>query len=181
MDGRQRRKLVLELTSLTAVIASSVGFSGAFVAHWGAGASGRLAATTAVVVLLLWTAVRLRRPPVPKPWSVEDLCPDAGGVDEPVEESRRARVTGWLIALVVVGGFFVLAIAVRFFVPLWVVLGFAILDSSSALGDVMIAAMCTVAVGLGVEWGIVEPLSRRWDVDVDGVIGIPADLGPAQA
>ena len=177
---RTRRTVALEVLSLTVPLATAVGSSSAFLA----GASTTFAIVIAVTVLVTtavgWVGYRYLNPPsiAAETEDEPDVRHDAGLGDGDAD-SRWDRFTGTLVAAGVVVAVAVVAMATRFVLALLIVAGFALANSSSSFGGVVLAAACTIGAGLVAELGVVAPLGRRWDLEVDEAPGLSLLAGHA--
>jgi hypothetical protein len=177
---RTRRKVALEVLSLTVPLATAVGSSSAFLAD----ASTTFAILIALTVLLTtavgWVGYRYQHPPSTTAETTYELdVRNDAGLGEGDADSRWDRFTGTLLAAGVIVAIAVVAITTRFVLALLIVAGFALANSSSSLGSFVMAAAYTIAAGLVAELGVVAPLGRRWDLDVDEAPGLSLLAGDA--
>ncbi|MFB9313058.1 hypothetical protein [Nocardioides plantarum] len=180
-ESRQvRRKLVLELVSLAVPLAAAVGFSCVLVAHTSTRLGLFATLVTALVTLVGWTWHRRRHPPTIETHTEYEPGPRPDAGDEDAEDDGPWDwVIGMLLVVAVGVGIAVVAITGRFLLSLIVIATFAVVDSASDLGDVVLATLYTLGVGLVVELGVVGPLGRRWDLDVDETPGLSPAHRPA--
>lgn len=178
--SRVRRKVSLEVLSLAVPVAAAAGSSSIFVTS----ASSTFALLVALTVLMAttvgWVGYRYRNPPSTAAETTyePDHQSDAWTGDGDAG-SRWDRFTGTLLAAGVVLAVAVVAATTRFVLALLVVTAFALGHGSSSLGGFAMAAACTIAVGLVLELGVVAPLGRRWDLDVDEPPGLTPLAGRA--
>lgn len=159
---RQERRLGgLHALSLAAALGAPVLFGAYVVAEASAPVAGGAAAAAALLGggLMLW--LRRSHPP-----SLES----SGEAEEedPTDDDSGWDVGTLLFAATVVPLFVVVAVLVRFMLPLGVILGFWWADGDASFGSVLLAAGCCLAVLAAVEFGVELPLSRRWGLPLDG-------------
>lgn len=152
-----RRKVTLELLGLVVPAVAAVLLSGELVVDWERRTSVLVGLLTAAVLVGSWLWHRSRHPadlspPAPDD---EDDREDDGGPWSPLDSLVAAALT----VVVVVGG-----LALLCWLPLLVVLLFAVADSGSDLGDVLLAAGAALGVTVVLEVAVLGPLSRRWDL-----------------
>lgn len=169
---QQRRKVGLELLSLVVPLTAAVLFSSWYVVGWPRPVGALVAAATAVVLVVGWLWHRSHHAPSLEEWNDGPTGLEPDPVDDldhdlDLDHDGNGGVGSTLAALAIVGVIAVVAVTTRFLLPLLVIGLFAIAGSGSDLGDVLLATACTLAVGLLVELGLVEPLARRWGLSVD--------------
>lgn len=154
-----RRKVTLELLGLVVPTVTAVLLSGELVVDWDRRTSVLVGLLTAAVLVGSWLWHRSRHPadlspPVPDDEDGRE-DEDDGGPWSPLDSLVAAALT----AVVVVGGLVLLC-----WLPLLVVLLFAVADTGSELGDVLLAAGAALAVTVVLDVAILGPLGRRWDL-----------------
>jgi hypothetical protein len=162
-ERQTRRKVGLELVSLVASMGSAVFFSGLLVAQW----SLRHAFVATVLATAgfsaYWIWHRSRYPANIAP-------PPAETVDDSADEDDGGRWEWyWILALVVsLIAVVVVGLVSSFLLALVVIVGFGVGYSDvSDVGDIASAALAMLAVAAIVEFGVVMPLCKRWNLDFD--------------
>ena len=167
----ERRKVALELVSLVVPVATAVGACTVLVAHTSVGYGLSATLVTALAAAGCWTWHRHRHPATIEPPTDYDPGPGDGFASEEAE-GPWDRFVGLLLTVAIVVGIAVVAITSRFLLALIVIATFTIFHGAAEPGDVVLATLCTLAVGLLAELGVVSPLGRRWNLDVDQTPGL---------
>lgn len=155
--------MALEMLTLTVTMGSAVLFSGAFIADW---SRPRSFVATLLTVLMSSACLIWHRsnyppnidPPAPADDSHDDEDDDEGGWWDPF------TIILFLVSLV---GVIVFGVVARFLLPLMVILLFAVAASGSDVGDVARATLAMLGMCALVEFAIVIPLCKRWNLDFD--------------
>lgn len=158
-----RRKVTLESMSLSVPIAAAFFFSGELVVAWPRRVSLLLAAGVAVVLVSFWIWHRRRYPASIAAPSQESE--DEASADE--DDDGRWDVFTLLLLGVSLVAVVLVGVVGRFILPLLVIVLFGVGYSGSDLGHVVVAAGCMLAVSFVLEFGIVLPLSKRWNLAID--------------
>ena len=158
-----RRKVTLESVSLAVPIAAAFFFSGEFILAWPRRASLVLALGVAAALVTFWIWHRRRYP-----------ATIAAPSPEPEEESGDDDDGGrwdWFTLLLLLGASLVAVVIAgviaRFILPLLVVVLFGIGSSASGLGGVVVAVGCTLGTAFVLEFAVVLPLSKAWNLAID--------------
>lgn len=160
-----RRKIFLEVLSLAVPIASALYFSAQFIGQW-SNRSTQLAAISTVAILTgYWIWRRSRVPATISPPKKDDV----------EDDEDEGEVGPWwdpftillfLITLVAIVGVVAVGIFVNFLLSLLVILAFVI-GYDPSFGDVTITVGATLGVSFVLEFGVVLPLARLWNLDPD--------------
>lgn len=156
----------LELFTLWVAVAASVTFGAVLVLHTGALAAGLWAAASATAAAAVWGLVRCWVPTKPP-------APDADEEeDEDAEEGESDATGGWdvasfLVAVVVVPLFLLVATLLTHWLAVVIVVGMALATDDPSWGSVWGAAIAAITVSLVAELAVSRPLQRRWGHDLD--------------
>ena len=157
-----RRKVTLESLSLAVPIAAAFFFSGVFIVAWSQATSLLLAMGVSVPLVVFWIFHRRRFPANIAPPSPEPDKEPRDGEDDGRWDWFTLLLLGASLIVVVVGG-----VVARFVVPLAVIVLFGVGHSGPDLWYATVAAGCTLAVAFVLEFGIVLPLSKLWNLAID--------------
>lgn len=158
-----RRKIGLEMLSLVASIGSAVFFSGLFVARWSSQTAVAVTLIAAVALILYGIWFRSRYPP-----NINPPVADVRKKDDD-DEGDGWWEWYWILAFVVAwAGMVIVGLATSFFLAFLVIAVFGVGYSDvSDVGDVVRAALAMLAISAAVEFAVVIPLSKRWNLDFE--------------
>lgn len=161
VNRQTRRKVGLELLSLVACIGSAVFFSGVFIAEWSARHTLFVTLLTAGGLISYWVCHRSRHP--------ANIDPPEAEVEEDDDDAGDRWEWYWILAFgVTLVGVVIIGLISSFLLALLVIVlfGLGYSDVSDA-GDVTRAVLAMLAVSAVVEFALVIPLSKRWNLDFE--------------
>lgn len=163
-----RRTIFLEVLSLVVPLASALSFSATFIGEWSTRSTQLATITTVAVLIGSWIWYRSRVPATissPMTIAVED---DDEGEAGPWWDPFTLVL--FLVTAVAVVGVVVMGLVLNFLLSLLVVLAFVI-GYGPSFGDVAITVGAMLGVSFVLEFGVVLPLARRWNLDPDAKSG----------
>jgi hypothetical protein len=158
---QSRRKVTLETLSLVVPLGSALFFSGLVIADWTTASSAGVAMATAVLATGFWLWHRSNYP-------ANIAAPqDDGEVED--EEDDDGKWDLFTVALLAVCMFVVVTVGLlmAFWLPLVVIVLFTAAAASPDLSDLLLTVGLTLAVSFILEFAVVMPLSRRWNLSTD--------------
>jgi hypothetical protein len=159
VEHQTRRKVAVESLSLVAAMGSAVFFSGLFIAHWSLGLNLLVTVLTGAALVLYWVWHRSRYPANITPPTAETADAD----DDAVSQWEWY----WVLALGI--GFVGVVIAgllASFFLALLVIVGFGFgYSETSSARDVLYASLAMLGFSAAVEFAVVLPLCKLWNLD----------------
>lgn len=158
-----RRKIFLEVLSLVVPMASALYFSAQFIGEWSAQSTQLATISTVAILTGYWIWRRSRVPADISPLTKDD-------VEEDDDEGEGGpwwdpfNILLFLITAVAVVGVVVVGIVMNFLLSLLVILAFVI-GYGPSFADVAITVGAMLGVSLVLEFGVVFPLAKLWNLD----------------
>ena len=159
---RTRRKVFLEGLSLAVPISAAVFFSGEFIVDWSPHINVYFASLTALTLAAFWIWHRNNYP--------ANIAPPAPKQEPEARPNDDGGWWDWFTILLFVVSFIAVVVAGivgRFLLSLLVIFLFGVGYSGSDLGDVARATLATLGVAFVLEFAIVIPLCKLWNLAID--------------
>lgn len=160
-----RRKIFLEVLSLVVPIASALYFSAQFIGEWSTRRTLLATICTVAILTSYWIWRRSRVPADISAPKKDDVKEDDGeGENEGGPWWDPSNILLFLIFQFALVGVVAVGIFLNFLVSWLVILAFVIFNDPS-LGEVAVTAGAMLGVSFVLEFGVVLPLARLWNLD----------------
>jgi fatty acid desaturase len=162
VERQTRRKVAVESLSLVAAMGSAVFFSGLFIANWSLRRNLLVTVLTAVVLVLYCIWHRSRYPANIAPPTAE-----TADADDDDDDAVSQWEWYWVLALGIgIIGVVIVGLLRGFFLALLVIVGFSFgYSETSSARDVVYACLAMLGFSAAVEFAVVLPLCKLWNLD----------------